>query len=115
MLGAGRVIRLVARRVTRRVAGIGRGSAVAADVEGAVVVAEELVAVRAGPQVGAAFDDGVAPGAVCFEPMVASAQGCDVARTGGSAGVVFDGVVAVGAVAGGPEATCRDGAPEADA
>ena len=68
------------------------------DVDGAGLVAEVLVAVGAGPQVGAAFEGGVAPAGVGLQPMMPPAQGCDVAGTGGPAAVVFEDVVTVGAV-----------------
>jgi hypothetical protein len=43
---------------------------VAGDVEGAGVVAEELVAVRAGPHIRAGFEDVIAPAAVGFQAVV---------------------------------------------
>ena len=74
--------------------GVGRGrywsggcdGLVAGDVGGAAVVAQELVAVRGGPQVGAGFQDGVAPaGVVGLEPVVAPAQRGQVVTAVGAA------------------------------
>ena len=68
---------------------------VAADVEGAVVVAQELVAVRARPQERPGFQHRVGPGRMGFQPMVSSAQGRDVVAAGGAALGVGDDVVGI--------------------
>src|SRR4029079_12800594 len=79
------------------------------DVGGAAVVAQELVAVRGGPQVRAGFQHRVAPpGVVGLEPVVAPAQRGQVVTRGRPALGVGDHVVGV-AVLGGA------GAPREDA
>src|SRR6188508_1158094 len=84
---------------------------VAGDVGGAGVVAQELVAVRGGPQVAAGFEHRVAPaGVVGLEPVVATAQGRDVVAAGAAALAVGDHVVQVAGLggAGAPrEHTCQ--------
>src|SRR5262249_18617946 len=74
---------------------------VGCDVEGSFVVAEELVAVWAGPQVAAGVEDEVGPRAVGLEPVVAAAQGCDVAGAGRAAAGSGDDVVVVAGMLGG--------------
>ena len=64
------------------------GAAVMGDVEGAGVVTEVLVAVRARPEVGPGFEDGVAPAAVGLEPVMSPAQGRELAGAGRPALVV---------------------------
>ena len=70
------------------------------DLAGAGVVAEELQAVGAVPQVGAGVEHGVGPVgagvAVGLEPVVLPAQGGEVAGAGGAAVAVGVDVVAVG-------------------
>ena len=66
------------------------------DVEGAVPVAEELVAVRARPQVATALEHDVGPRRVRFEPMMPPAEPGDVATARGSALGVGNHVVAIG-------------------
>ena len=61
------------------------------------MVAEVLVAVRARPEVGAGFEDGVGPAAVGLEPVVSPAQGREVARAGRPRPAVGHDVVAVAA------------------
>ena len=68
---------------------------IAADVEGAVVVAEELVAVWARPEERPGFEHRVGPGGVGFQSMVSSAQGRDVVAARGAALVVGDDVVGI--------------------
>src|SRR5262249_55989118 len=58
-------------------------------------VAEELVAVGAGPQVAAGVEDEVGPRAVGLQPVVSAAQGCDVAGAGRAAAGSGDDVVVV--------------------
>ncbi len=48
---------------------------------GAVVVDEEVALVRAGPQVGAGFDDGVVPAGVGLGAVVSPAQGHELTGT----------------------------------
>ena len=74
------------------------------DVEGAVAVAEELVTMRAGPQVAAALEHHVLPRRESLEPVVTPAEPGDVARTGRATIGVRNHVVAVGAAG-------RPGAP----
>src|SRR5829696_5204445 len=53
---------------------------VTGDVEGAVVVAQVLVAVRAGPHIRPGFQGGVGPAGVGLGPVMAPAQRRGVAR-----------------------------------
>ena len=107
---------VVRSRRGRRVVGLGVAAVlVSGDVEGAGVVAEVLVGVGAGPQVGAGFEDVVAPAAVGLEPVVSSAQGCDLAGAGGSALAERDGVVVVAGVFVGSEPAGGSAAPGEDA
>src|SRR4051794_6842597 len=88
---------------------VGSGWWVAGDVLGAVVVAEELVAVRAGPQVGPGVQDGVRPpDRVGFEAVMPPAKGCEVVRGRLAALGVGDDVVGVAT-------PCGSGAPREDA
>ena len=61
-----------------------------------VVVAEELVAVRARPQERPGFEHRVGPARMRLESMVTSTQRCDVVARGGAALGVGDDVVGVG-------------------
>ena len=90
-------------RVDRPSAGIGGG-----DVECALAIPQELVTVRAGPQVAAALEHHVVPGGVRLQSVMPPAQPRDVAGAGGPAGGVRDDVVAVGSPS-------RAGAPREDA
>ena len=84
---------------------------VAGDVEGAGVVAQVLVAVRARPEIGAGFEDGVGPAAVGLEPVVSTTQGRELAGTRDSTGRMRGDVVTVAGMVIGPEAAGGAGAP----
>jgi len=79
----------------------------AGDVEGAVRVAEELLAVGAGPEEDAGFDGGVRPAGVGLEAVVSSAERREVVVAGRTAAGVGDDVVAV-AASGGARAPLED-------
>ena len=87
---------------------------VGGDVEGAGVVAEELVAQRAAPQVDAGLDRQVGPAAGGLRAVVAPAAGREVAGAGGSAvvsvGVGRDAVFAVAGFGGAEAERERAGA-----
>ena len=87
------------------------GVSVAGDVEGAVGIAQVLVAVRAGPHVGAAVEGGVGPAAVGLGPVMAPAQRGGVAGAGVLDHRVGDPVVAVGVVLVGLQGPGGSGAP----
>src|SRR4249919_684832 len=55
------------------------GGHIGGDVEGAGGVAEVVVAVGAGPQVGAGVEGRVGPRGVGLESVMGATQGCDVA------------------------------------
>jgi hypothetical protein len=87
------------------------GPEVLAEVEGAVLGAEVVVAVGAGPEVGAAFGLRIGPGAVGLEAVVPAAQGCEVARTGRAAATAWGDVVTVRGVFAGAGVAGGAGAP----
>src|SRR4249919_3362333 len=89
------------------------GGHIGGDVEGAGGVAEVVVAVGAGPQVGAGVQGGVGPRGVGLESVVAAAQGRDVAGAGGAISAAGVGVVLV-AAAGGSGAPGEDAGAVAD-
>src|SRR5262245_20603429 len=66
---------------------------VAADVEGAGVVAQVVVAVAGAPQVGAGFQGGVGPAAMGLQSMVAPAEWGEVVAGRSAAVGVGDDVV----------------------
>jgi hypothetical protein len=80
-------------------------------VESAGVVAQVLVAVGAAPHVRPGLEAVVAPAAVGLEPVVSTAQWCDLAGASGSTGVVGDLVVPVAGMLVWSEASCGSGAP----
>src|SRR4051812_5786162 len=77
--------------------GCGPTGPLVGDVGGAFGVAEVVVAVGAGPEVGAGVEGGVGPGCVGFEPVMGATQRCDVAGAGGAVLAAGVGVVLVAA------------------
>ena len=83
------------------VAGCGAGSSspgLMGEVEGAGVVAEVVVAVGGGPEVGAGLGHCVVPAAVGLDPVVGAAQRCDLVGTCRPTMGVGGGVVGIAAV-----------------
>src|SRR3954469_16101172 len=79
--------------------GVGRGPVVG-DVGGAFGVAEVVVAVGAGPEVGAGVEGGVGPRRVGLEPVMTPAQRRDVAGAGSAVAAAGVDVVLVAAAGG---------------